>query len=66
MSSKKKSEFYDGWDGLANEIGKHAQVKRSQCNNCLNEDGPHKCKVFGDKPYKYASALANVPCPERE
>lgn len=41
-------------------------VKHSQCIDCLNENGPYNCKLFGKKPHEYASVLANKPCPHRK
>lgn len=40
-------------------------MKHSQCEDCLNEDGTHKCKIFGDKPYNYSSVLTKEPCPHK-
>lgn len=66
MSTKNQKEYYDGWDGLADEMKKQSKVKLSQCVNCKNEVGIYACKMFGEKPHKYASVLANVQCPERK
>ena len=40
-------------------------AKFSQCIDCLNEDGPYNCRLFGKKPHEYASVLANTPCPHK-
>lgn len=61
----KKSDFYDGYEGLENEMAK-SKVTLSQCADCKNSSGFDECDVFGKKPYKYASALAKVKCPERK
>ena len=67
MSTKNsRQEYYDGWAGLADEMAKQCKVQRSQCGDCENKIGTHACKVFGERPYKYSSVLANVPCPNRE
>jgi len=60
-----KQDYYDGWEGLSEEIAKHSKVILSQCVGCSNEVGTHGCKLFGEKPYEYASALMKTPCPER-
>lgn len=66
MSTKNnKQEYYDGWDGLAEDMAKKNKVTHSQCKNCLNKVGTHVCKIFGERPDKYSSVLANVQCPER-
>ena len=64
--STKRSDYYDGWAGLAKEMKKQNKVTLSQCVGCTNEVGTQACKKFGEKPYKYASVLANVQCPERK
>lgn len=61
-----KKEYYDGWDGLAKVMKENSKSIDSQCAGCTNEVGTQACKVFGEKPYKYASVLANVKCPERK
>lgn len=63
--STKKSDFYDGYEGLEKEMAK-SKVTHSQCVGCTFSSGFDECKVFGKRPYKYASALAKVKCPERE
>lgn len=67
MSTKTNNqEYYDGWVGLAKEMKKQSKATLSQCVGCTNEVGTQACKVHGEKPYKYASVLANVQCPERK
>ena len=66
MATKNNQQYYDGWDGLAKEMKKRSKVTLSQCVGCTNEVGTQACKVFGEKPHKYASVLANVQCPERK
>ena len=61
----KKNDYYDGYEGLENEI-KKSKVTLSQCADCKSNIGFDECDVFGKKPYKYASALAKVQCPERK
>lgn len=67
MVSKQNIEqdYYDGWEGLAEEIKKYSKIVHSQCHGCKNATGTHTCKVFGEKPDHYASALMKIPCPER-
>lgn len=61
----KKSDYYDGYEGLADDMRK-SKVQLSQCVGCENNNGFDLCSVFKKKPYKYASALAKVQCPERK
>lgn len=61
-----KPQYVDGWDGMAKIMAKHSTVQHSQCKECENKIGTHKCKVFGERPDQYASVLANVQCPERK
>lgn len=63
---KKRNEPIDGWDGLAKTMAKKCTVQHSQCEACLNKIGTHVCKIFGERPMKYASALTNLQCPNRE
>jgi len=65
-TGRNEPQYIDGWDGMAKEMAKHATIKRSQCRECENKIGTHKCKVFGERPDQYASVLANVQCPERK
>lgn len=61
-----RKQYYDGWDGLAEEMAKHSTVQHSQCKTCDNQIGTHKCKVFGERPDQYASAIAKIQCPGRK
>ena len=63
---KKREEYYDGWEGLADLINKTSTVKQSQCATCKNKIGTSKCKIFGERPYQYGSTFANVSCPKKE
>ena len=65
MSTKNK-KYYDGWEGLAEEMNKQCKVTHTQCKDCENKIGTSKCKVFGERPDKYSSVLANVKCPNRK
>lgn len=66
MATKRNNEYVDGWSGLADEMAKQCKVTHTQCKECENKVGTSKCKVFGERPYKYSSVLAKVPCPERK
>jgi len=59
-----KLDYYDGWAGLAEEIKKHSRSIDSQCAYCENEEGTQCCRIFGEKPHKFASVLSNIPCPQ--
>lgn len=63
--STKKSDYYDGYDGLADEMRKSKFVE-SQCKGCESNVGFDECKEFGKKPYDYASVIRNVNCPKRK
>ena len=63
--STEKNDFYDGYEGLADEM-KKSKVALSQCVGCRFNAGFDLCAAFPKKPYKYASALAKVKCPKRE
>lgn len=65
LDDNNEQEYYDGWAGLAEEMKKRSKVVLSQCAGCTNEVGTQGCKLFGEKPYQYASALMKIPCPER-
>ena len=67
MSTKRNEpEYIDGWEGLASEMAKQCKSTYSQCVGCKNELTVNTCKIFGKKPHKYASVLANVQCPKRK
>ena len=55
---------FDSWDGL--DLDKAFVTTPSQCKDCINKVKVKGCKVFGERPYKYMSVSANVPCPERK
>lgn len=54
-------EYYDDWEGLP--LDKMFKLTPSQCESCCNNAGFDKCKLYGDKPYEYASALKGNYCP---
>lgn len=66
MSTKKNSGPIDGWAGMAEEIAKNSKATLSQCVGCKREIGTHACEIYGEKPYEYASVIANVKCPARK
>ena len=69
MSTRKNKNddmYIDDWGGLAEAMDKACKVIESQCVNCKNKIGTSKCKIFGERPQKYAFVTANVPCPKKE
>ena len=59
-----RKDQFDSWEGL--DLNKAFQRTDSQCKDCMNKVNVRGCKVFGERPYKYMSASANVKCPERK
>lgn len=63
----RKNKGHPEWENLTrDELNQMFDKTDSQCKLCEHKVGTKGCKVFKERPYKYMSVSANVPCPERK